>query len=181
MLKFKEIRERSVLLLPEDAELKGYREQLDQHVKEQSAAIEQLQQKIAECDEVEAELKEYREHLERCAKEQTGADEQLQRDIAKCKQAEDELKEYRDQLKQYLEEKVAAVEQIQLEITKRKQAERDVSKKMLLDRIKMLQNNKHKDSTKELLSTLASLDKILSQEIREALNSSERALAEKGK
>jgi uncharacterized coiled-coil DUF342 family protein len=130
---------------------------------------------------VEAGLKEYRERLERCVKEQTGANEQLQQDIAKCKQAEDELKEYRDKLRKHLEEQAAAVEQLQLEIANRKQAERDVSKKMLLDRIKMLQNNKHKDSTKDLLSTLASLDKILSQEIREALNSSEKALGDKGK
>jgi type II secretory pathway component GspD/PulD (secretin) len=43
MLKFEEIRKRPVLLLPEDAKLKGYREQLDQQVKEQSAAFEQLQ------------------------------------------------------------------------------------------------------------------------------------------
>ncbi|MHC4807583.1 MAG: type II secretion system protein GspD, partial [Planctomycetota bacterium] len=181
MSKFKEIRERPVLLLPEDAKLKGYRDQLDQHVKEQSAAIEQLQQKVAECDQAETGLKKYRERLERCVKEETGANEQLQQDIAKCEQAEDELKEYRDQLKQRLEEQVAAVEQLQLEIANRKQAERDVSKKMLLDRIRMLRNNKHKDSTKELLSTLASLDKILSQEIREALNSSERVLADMGK
>jgi len=216
MSKFKEITERPMLLLPEEAKLKGYRDQLDQRVKEQTGDIEQLQQKIAECEQVEAGITEYRRRLEISVKEQTGANEQLQRDIAKCEQAEEELKEYRNQidrrikeqsaaneqlqlqisegkraegdlkeyqsqLKKRLEEQATTAEQLQLEIAKRKQAERDTTKKILLDRMKVLQNKKDEDSVKELLSTLASLNKILSQEIRETLNSSEKVLANKGK
>ena len=216
MSKFKEITDRPMLLLPEEAKLKGYRDQLDQRAKERTAAIEQLQQKIAECEQVEDGLKEYRNRLEISVKEQAGANEQLQLDIAKCKQAEEELKEYRDQidrrikeqsvankqlqmqisegeraerdleeyraqLKKRLEERAATAEQLQLEIAKRKQAERDVEKEILLDRMRVLQNKRDEDSIKELLSTLASLNKILSQEIQETLNSSEKVLADEGK
>jgi len=54
--------------------------------------------------------------------------------------------------------------------------DRDATKKMLLKRIKMLQNKKDEDVTKELLSTLTSLEKILSQEMQETLDASERTL-----
>ena len=54
--------------------------------------------------------------------------------------------------------------------------DRDATKKMLLKRIKMLQNKKDEDVTRELLSTLTSLEKILSQEMQETLDASERTL-----
>ena len=54
--------------------------------------------------------------------------------------------------------------------------DRDAAKKMLLKRIKMLQNKKDEDVTKELLSTLTSLEKILSQEMQETLNASKETL-----
>jgi type II secretory pathway component GspD/PulD (secretin) len=60
------------------------------------------------------------------------------------------------------------------------QKNRDATKKMLLKRIELLQNEKDKDVTKELLSHLTSLEKILSQEMQETLNSSERVLAGSG-
>lgn len=40
----------------------------------------------------------------------------------------------------------------------------------------MLQNKKDEDVTKKLLSTLTSLEKILSQEMQETLDASERTL-----
>ncbi|MHC4227910.1 MAG: secretin N-terminal domain-containing protein [Planctomycetota bacterium] len=119
MSKFREITDRPMLLLPEEAKLKGYSDQLEQRVREQTAAIAQLQQKIAECEQVEGELKEYRESLEKRVTEQAGVNEKLQQDFAKCKQAEDELKEYRAQLKKRLEEQAAIAEQLKLEIAKR--------------------------------------------------------------
>jgi len=91
------------------------------------------------------------------------------------------LKEYRERLENSVEEQAATTEQLQLEVAKRKQAERDVKKEMLLDRMKTLQNKRDEDSIKELLSTLASPNKILSREIRETLNSSEKVLADEGK
>ena len=216
MSKFEEITERPMLLLPKDAKLREYRDQLNQRTKERTAAIEQLQKKIAECEQVENGLKEYRNRLESSVKEQAGTNEQLQIDIAKYKEAENELKEYRDQidrrvqkqsaankqlqleisegerserdleeyraqLKKRLEEQAATAEQLQLEVAKRKQAERDVKKEVLLKRMNALQNKRDDDSIKELLSTLASLDEILSQEIREALSSSKKVLADEGK
>jgi Flp pilus assembly secretin CpaC len=216
MSKFEEITDRPMLLLPEEAKLREYRDQLNQRAKERTVAIEKLQQKIAECEQVENELKEYRGRLENSVEEQAGANEQLQMDIAKYKKAENELKEYRSQidrriqqqndaneqlqmqisegeraerdleeyraqLKKRLEEQTATADQLQLEVAKRKKAERDVKKEMLLDRMNELKNKRDDDSIKELLSTLASLDEILSLEIREALSSSKKVLADEGK
>ncbi|MHC4808393.1 MAG: hypothetical protein ACYTBX_19340, partial [Planctomycetota bacterium] len=52
--------------------------------------------------------------------------------------------------------------------------DRDAVKKRLLKKIKMLQNKPNEDVSKELLSNLHSLDKILSEEIKEALSASEK-------
>jgi chromosome segregation ATPase len=216
MSKFNEITDRPMLLLPKEAKQREYRNQLDQSVKERTAAVELLQHKIAECEQVEDGLKQYRERLEKSVKDQASANEQLQQEIAKFKQAEAELKEYRDQidrriqdqnaaneqlqlqisegkqaerdleeyraqLQKRLKEQATTSEQIKLEIAKRKQAERDVKKEMLLGRMNALKNKRDDDSVKELLSTLASLDEILSQEIQEALSSSKKVLADEGK
>ena len=215
MSKFNEITDRPMLLLPKEAEQREYRHKLDQSVKEQTATIELLEQKIAECEQIKEGLKQYHEKLEKSVKEQAGANEQLQQDIAKFKQAEAELKEYRDQidrriqeqnaaneqlqlqisegkqaerdleeyraqLQKHLEEQAATAEQIKLEIAKRKQAERDVKKEKLLERMNALKNKRDEDSIKELLSTLSSLDEILSQEIQEALSSSKKVVADEG-
>jgi Flp pilus assembly secretin CpaC len=216
MSKFNEITDKPMLLLPKEAKQREHRNQLDQSAKERTAAIEQLQQKIAECELMENGLKQHRERLEKSMQEQASVNEQLQKDIAKFEQAEAELKEYRNQidqriqeqnaaneqlqlhisegkqaerdlqdyraqLRKRLEEQSAAAEQLQLEIAKRKQAQRDNTKEKLLNRMKELQNKKDEDSVKELLSTLASLNKILSQEMEETLNSSKKVLANEGK
>ena len=216
MAKFKEITDRPMLLLPEEAKLKGYRDQHDQYIEEQTVALEQLQRKIADYEQAEEKLKEYRDRLEKRVTEQAGVNEHLQQDIAEGKQAEDELveyrvqidrriqkqsginkqlqlhisegkqaeaelKNYRDQLKKRLEEQASTVEKFQQEIAHRRQNEREITKNELFDKIKILRNRRDEDSTKELLLTLASLDKILSEEIHEALDLSESALAEKTK
>ena len=87
------------------------------------------------------------------------------------------MKQHLDRVERRVAEQTATVEQLQLEMTKRKQ-QRDVAKKMLLDRIRMLQNRRDDAAAEELLSVLTSLDNILSQEMRETLNSSERVLAD---
>jgi len=55
--------------------------------------------------------------------------------------------------------------------------DRQTIKKELLDKIKKLQNEKNPAATEELLSNLSSLEKILSEEMRETLDSSEKVLA----
>ncbi len=216
MSKFNEITNKPMLLLPEEAKLREYRDLLDKRASERTAAIELLQQKIAECEQVEEGLKEYRARLEQSVKDQAGANEQLQLDIAKYEKAEKELvayrdqidrriqeqdaanrqlqlqisegekaehglEEYRAQLQKHLKEQTVTAEQLRLEIAKRRQATRDAKKEILLERMKELQNKRDDDSVRELLSTLASLDEILSQEIREALSSSKNILADEGK
>lgn len=216
MSKYSEITDKPMLLLPEEAKIREYRNQLDKRVKERTAAIELLQQKITECEQMEEGLKQHHENLEQSVKDQASTNEQLQQDISKYKQAEDELKEYRrkiDQrmeqqrianeklqlqisegeqaksdleeyrtrLQKHLDEQSATAEQLQLEINKRTQAQRDVKKEMLLKRMNELKNKRDEDSVKELLSTLDSLDEILSQEIKEALSSSKKVLASEGK
>ena len=163
-----------------EGELKEYRERLEKRVNEQTGANEQLQDDIAECKQAVDELREYRYQLEQRIMEQSTTNKQLQTQVSEGKRTEGELEEYRDQLEQRVKEQTVAIEQLQLEITKRKQAERDITKKMLLDRIKILRNRKNKDATKELLSTLTSLDEILSQEMQETISSSERILADEG-
>ncbi len=216
MSKFNEITNKPMLLLPEEAKLREYRDLLDKRASERTAAIELLQQKIAECEQVEEGLKEYRARLEQSVKDQAGANEQLQLDIAKYEKAEKGLvayrsqidrriqeqdaanrqlqsqisegekaehglEEYRAQLQKHLKEQTVTAEQLRLEIAKRRQATRDAKKEILLERMKELQNKRDDDSVRELLSTLASLDEILSQEIREALSSSKNILADEGK
>jgi flagellar biosynthesis GTPase FlhF len=215
MDKYKEIKDRPILSLSKEARLNEYRDQLEQRLKKQTAAIEQLQQKISESEQAEIELKEYRARLEKRTNEQDSTNKQLEQDIAESKQAENELREYQNQLKRRIKEQIkqqnvvnkqlqeqitegkqvendlkehydhlklslekknSDIDQLQQQINSRIQAERDVAKKMLLEKIRILQNRKDKEATEELLSALRSLDKILSQEIQESLNSSEKAL-----
>jgi len=56
------------------------------------------------------------------------------------------------------------------------QSDRDSTKKALLEKIKTLQGRRDEDVHNELLLTLDSLEKILSAEMQEALESSEQAL-----
>jgi len=126
MLKFEEITQRPMLLLPEEAKQREYRDQLDQRVKERTVAIEQLQQKIAECEQMEDGLKQYLERLEKFMQEQASVNEQLQKDIAKFEQAEGELKEYRNQIDLRIQQQNAANEKLQLQINEGKQAENDL-------------------------------------------------------
>ncbi len=54
--------------------------------------------------------------------------------------------------------------------------DRDATKKRLLKMIRILQKQVDKDAAGELMSTLSSLDEILSQEIQESLDASETPL-----
>jgi protein transport protein HofQ len=94
---------------------------------------------------------------------------------------EAKLREHRDQLQKHLDEQATTAEKLRLEIARRRQAERDAKKKILLKRMNELKNKRDDDSVKELVSTLASLDEILSQEIHEALSASKKVLADEGK
>jgi len=57
--------------------------------------------------------------------------------------------------------------------------DRDAKKETLLKKIKILQNKKDQNVTKELLSALTSLEEILSQELQELPNEPTRALVDK--
>ena len=94
---------------------------------------------------------------------------------------EAKLREYRDQLQKNLDEQTTTAEKLRLEIARNRQAERDAKKEILLKRMNELKNKRDDDSVKELISTLASLDEILSQEIHEALSCSKEVLADEGK
>lgn len=92
MSKFNEITDGSMLLLPKEAEKREYRNQLDQSIKEKTATIELLDQKIAEWEQLKEGLKQYCESLEKSLEDQSDANRQIQEEIAKFKQAESELK-----------------------------------------------------------------------------------------
>ncbi len=57
---------------------------------------------------------------------------------------------------------------------------RDSTKQQLLKKIRTLQEEGEENADQELLATLASLEKLLRQELKEALDASEAALAESG-
>ena len=216
MEKFREIKEKPVLLLPEERNMKQYRDQLNQSIEVQRTAIEQLKRDIVEYEKAEDGLKEYGDRFDEGASGQPRVNDRPRQNINKDNQAEDELveynvqadeyrqkpsdanktlqlqindsiqaetelKEYHNRLKKRLEEKKSTVEKIRQEIVRRRQAERESAKKELFGRIKSLQNKNDENSIKELLATLASLDRILSEEIHEALDSSENVLAENSK
>ena len=214
MEKFREIRDRPFLLLPEDTGLKAYRDELALYADEQNVTPEQLQEIISQCEQVESELRECRERLDKRVAEQVSVNEQLEQSFAENKKVGDELVEYKiqidntikehsdinkqlesqinegkqsetelkkdlDLINKRLEEQSSTVEKLQPETTYNNQNERDTTKNELLDKIKVLRNKKDENSTKELLLALASLDRILSEEIRETLNLSEDSLSEK--
>ncbi|MBN2592810.1 MAG: hypothetical protein JXA81_04820 [Sedimentisphaerales bacterium] len=94
---------------------------------------------------------------------------------------EAKLRENHDQLQKHLDEQTTTAEKLRLEIARHRQAERDAKKEILLERINELKNKTDDDSVKELISTLTTLNEILSQEIQEALSSSKKVLADEGK
>ncbi|MHC4626169.1 MAG: secretin N-terminal domain-containing protein [Planctomycetota bacterium] len=61
-----------------------------------------------------------------------------------------------------------------------KDQNREASKERLLKRIEELQDRKDEDAAEELLSNLSDLEEILSQEMKETLDSSQEVLAQKG-
>jgi hypothetical protein len=69
-----------------------------------------------------------------------------------------------------------ANEEHQQKTTDQWRSDRDATKKFLLDRVRILQQRKDRESTQELLSALAILDEILSQEKNESITSSEEII-----
>ena len=211
MSKYKQIKDKPVLLLPEDSiskenhdqmmqrgadydadmdklrqditdrervveELKAYNSQLEQRANEHFDANKQLQKNLHEYQQATEDLKEYQQQLELYIIKQTSTNKQLQAQINKDNQVETELIARRNQLEEQIKRQAVNVDQLQQEIAARGQSERDVTKKILLDKIKMLQKRKDREATKELLSSLALLDEILSQEMHETITSSEKVI-----
>ena len=211
MSKYKQIKDKPVLLLPEDSiskenhdqmmqrgadydadmdklrqditdrervveELKAYNSQLEQRANEHFDANKQLQKNLHEYQQATEDLKEYQQQLELYIIKQTSTNKQLQAQINKDNQVETELIARRNQLEEQIKRQAVNVDQLQQEIAARGQSERDVTKKILLDKIKMLQKRKDREATKELLSSLALLDEILSQEMHETITSSKKVI-----
>lgn len=170
MKKYREIIDRPILSLNDESDTKNNNDILRDTYTKHTDKIKQIRQKINECEQAQTELQKYRELNESKLKEQTVPDELTIKNISECKEVEAQLVKYRDQLKQYLQNHSSATEHIRLEINKRKENERDFNKKILLDRIKYLQQNNNEESAGELISALTSLDKIISEEIQETLD-----------
>ena len=187
-----------------ESELKECRDRLEKRVDEQVTVNEQLEQNFAESKQFEDELVEYKIQIDNTIKEHSDINKQLESQINEGKQTEDELKNDYDLINKRLEEQASTIEKLQPYTgcntgqsctascagqpcaasgsgqpgtTYNSQAERDVVKNELLSKIEVLRNKKDENSTKELLLALASLDKILSEEIQETLKLSEDALA----
>jgi Flp pilus assembly secretin CpaC len=123
MSKFRQIKDRPMLSLPEDAEAEQHRQQLERRAKEQTNAIEQLKEEIAEYEQAENELKKYRDSLQLRITGHTLNNKQLGQKILECEQAENELTKYRDELEQRLKEQTASNKQLQMQIGRGKQRE----------------------------------------------------------
>jgi Flp pilus assembly secretin CpaC len=159
-------------------ELKARNIQLEQQAGEHRDVNKQLQQNLNEYQQATQELKEYQQQLEAYILKQISANKQLQEQVNKDKDAENQLATERSRLEEQIKRHAVDLDQLQEEQARRKQSERDVTKKMLLDKIKMLQKNKDREATEELLSTLSLLDEILSQEMNETITSSEKVISD---
>ena len=177
MAKFREIRDKPLLSLPEDDNSKENNDRLEKRIKEQGRANEKLQKEITERKRSEDELKEYLNRLKQRVQEQTVNSEQLQKDITERMHAEDELKKHLDRLTGHTKQRPQDNVQLQRVVSTAPRPDIDDAKNMLLKRIKMLQNKRGKGVTEELLSTLDLLDKIISREIRECRNASGKILS----
>jgi hypothetical protein len=85
---------------------------------------------------------------------------------------------YKTRLEEQINKQSTNIDQLRQKIYGHKQSERDAAKKILLDKIKNLRQRKDKEATKELLSSLALLDEILSREINETITLSEKVMAD---
>jgi hypothetical protein len=99
--------------------------------------------------------------------------EEIQRKISERRRAQDEFKVYCNLLEEDPAENENANEELQQKTDDQWRSDRDATKKFLLDRVRILQKRKDRESTQELLSALAILDEILSQEMNESITSSE--------
>ncbi len=118
-----------------------------------------------------------RDRYEQRAVEYETAVEELRQEIAERRRATSELKVYCNLLEKDAIEHMSTNEELRQKIDGHGQSERNVTKKILLDKIKILQQRKDREASKELLSSLALLDEILSQEINETITSSEKVIA----
>jgi hypothetical protein len=159
-------------------QLKAQNIRLEQQAGEHRDVNKQLQQNLNEYQQATQELKEYQKQLEAYILKQISTNKQLQEQVNKDKDAENQLATERNRLEEQIKNHAVNLDQLQQEQARRQQSERDVTKKMLLDKIKLLQKNKDRDSMEELLSTLSLLDEILSQEMNETITSSEKVISD---
>lgn len=94
--------------------------------------------------------------------------EEIQREISERRRTQDEFKVYCNLLEEDPAEYKNANEEHQQK-NNQWRSDRDVTKKFLLERVRILQQRKDRESTQELLSALAILDEILSQEMNESI------------
>lgn len=142
-----------------EEDLKEYLNQLKQQIQDQIAGNEKLRQEAVERKKTEDELRKYLDELKDSNRRQAAANEQLKKDIDKTKRSEELWKEHPGRLKQRTKPETTAIKQPQKIVTATFKTERDSAKKMLLERISMLQNKKGQDVTEELSLTLSSLEK----------------------
>jgi len=169
----KEITERKQV----EDDLKEYLNQLKQQIQDQITGNEKLREEAVERKKIEDELRKYLDELKDSNRRQATANEQLKNDIDETKRSEELWKEHLGQLKQRTKPNIAAGEKLQQAGTTFDRTDGDAAKNILLDRIKMLQNNKGQDVTEELLLTLSSLEKIISRQIQECRSASEKVLS----
>jgi len=128
MEKFREIKDRPFLGLPEDTDSKAYRDELAIYNDEQGVTPEQLQEIISQCEQVESELRIYRDRLDKRMAEQVSVNQQIEQSMAENKQAEDVLVEYKIQIDNTIREHSDINKQLESRINEGKQSETELKK-----------------------------------------------------
>ena len=128
MAKFREIREKPLLSLPEDDNSKENNDRLDKRIKEQGRDDEKHQKEITERKRSEDELKEYINQFKQRVKEQTVNNDQLQQENTERMRAEDELEKYLNRLKESTRQQTAANEKLRQEVAERKHIEDELKR-----------------------------------------------------
>ena len=180
MSKYREITDKPVLKYPEDGMSRENRNRIEQRDDEYETAIEKLRQNVTEYQQVAKDLKQFHQFESDILKQNT-ENKQLQVQIDKNKRGKDELVTYKTPLEELINNQSIDIDQLRQKVNGYSQSERDAAKKILLEKIKILQQRKNRETAKELLSSLALLDEILSHEINETITTSEKVMAKEDK
>jgi hypothetical protein len=143
---------------------------------EQIAANKKLEKELCEHKLAQGESRKYDADPDQRLKTPIVINKQPLQKIVERGQVQDEWKEHPQKHEHAPNGKDSGADQPQQEISDLRVYERDVTKRLLLEKMRLLRNRRReKGVADELMATIAELQKIISQEIGECLEATERA------